>query len=90
MKPNITEGIAPGAVRRVCLDAAARRVTVSSSFRELVEGCGPATGYTPTLRPNAFAHGSDGERAVLRLRRGLHRFGVAVYPAYGTLRSERS
>lgn len=86
---NTTErgAVVEGVVR---LDAAARLVTVSKSFRDLAHAARPRTSYTPTLRPNAYAHGSDGERAVLRLRRGLHRFGVEVYPAFGSLCSERA
>jgi len=74
----------------VRLDEAARTVTASSSFRELVDGCAPHTSYTPTLRPNAYRHGSLEELAALRLRRALHKIGVEVYPRFGWLVDERT
>lgn len=70
------------------LDFAARVLTCSSSFRDLVAGCRPFTSYTPTLRPNAYRHGSTEERECLRLRRALHACGVDVYPAFGWLDCE--
>lgn len=74
----------------VRLDEAARTVTASSSFRELVAGCAPHTGYTPTLRPNAYRHDSLEELAVRRLRRALHKVGAPVYPRFGWIVDERS
>lgn len=73
----------------VRLDEAARVVTCSTSFRELLAGCRPHTSYTPTLRTNAYARSPLGELYIRRLRRALHRCGAPVYPTYGSLRAER-
>jgi len=74
---------------RVGIDADVAMVTAARSLDDLLSGCRPHTGYTPTLRPDGHT-ARDFQLATYRIRAALNERGVEVYPSFGSYEQERA
>lgn len=63
------------------IDEAVSAVSVFNTFAELQTSC--ASGYVPTVRPDAYGYDVLRSHALL-VRRALVDEGLRVYPEWGT------